>query len=163
MKATIVYHSVSGNTKKMAELIATSMNTVEGVDARAFSIDQIDEDFATESRCIIVGSPIYAASNTAAIHTWLQSSLKSFKPFGKLGGAFATANYVHGGGELGIRSILDAMITTGMLVYSGGAAFGQPVIHLGPVALGNRMEETESYFEEYGKRMAQKAVELFGK
>ena len=81
---------------------------------------------------------------------------------GKLGGAFATADYVHGGGELGIQSILDHMLVLGMLAYSGGGSFGKPVIHLGPVSVNGLSEDFSETFETYGKRMATKAVELFG-
>ncbi len=162
MKATILYHSVSGNTKAVAEIIAAGMNSVEGMEAKAFSIDAVDEDFAKESKCIIAGCPIYAASVTAAMQTFLQTEFRKCAPFGKIGGAFATANYVHGGGELGIRSILDAMMVMGMLAYSSGAAYGAPVIHLGPVALGAKLDETKENFEIYGKRMAEKTMEIFG-
>lgn len=162
MKAAILYHSESGNTQEMAELIATTMNTLDGVEARAFSITEVDVDFTKKSQCVILGTPIYSAGATAQVHTFLQNALKEFDLAGKLGGAFATANYVHGGGELGIRSILDAMMVRGMLVYSGGASQGMPVIHLGPVALGSDLAATESNFVEYAKRMAGKALELFG-
>jgi len=79
----------------------------------------------------------------------------------KSGGAFATANYIHGGGELGIRLILDHLLCHGMLIYSGGVAYGNPVIHLGPVALTGHLEESIDIFKLYSQRMATKTVELF--
>ncbi len=162
MKATIIYHSVSGNTKKMAEIIAEAMSTVEGMEAKAFSIDAVDEAYAKESKCIILGTPVYAASTSAAMKTWIETSLfKTCQTAGKLGGAFATVGYLHGGAELAIRTILDHLMVYGMLTYSSGAAEGAPVIHLGPVALGSDISEYEELFTIYGKRMANKAVELF--
>ena len=163
MNATIIYHSVTGNTKKMAELIADTMNAVGGIAARTFPIQDVDVEFVKSSKCVIIGTPIYTAGATADIHNFLQNSLKEFELEGKLGGAFATANYVHGGGEQGIHSILDAMMCRGMMVYSGGAAFGVPVVHLGPVALGTQLDFTHDIFVEYAKRMANKSFELFGK
>ena len=162
MNATIIYHSETGNTQKMAELIASSMETIEGVNVKTFSIENIDREYVKTSKCLILGTPIYAAGATAKIHDYIQNYLGDCDVAGKLGGAFATANYVHGGGELGIRSILDAMMVKGMMVYSGGAAYGKPVIHLGPVGLGNDTEYTQAFFIEYGKRMATMAVKLFG-
>ena len=47
---------------------------------------------------------------------------------GKLGGAFATAEYLHGGAELGIQTILDHMLVLGMMAYSGGGAYGAHLI-----------------------------------
>lgn len=162
MKTTIIYHSESGNTKQMAEHIMRTFNSFEGMEARTFSTHDVDIEFAKNSKCIIIGTPIYMAGASAAIHTFLQNVFNDCEPANKLGGAFATANYVHGGGELGIRSILDVMMVKGMLIYSGGAAFGKPVVHLGPVALSERLDESNTYFELYAKRMAQKAIELFG-
>ena len=162
MNATIIYHSVTGNTQKMAELIAETMNEVGGIEARTFSIEDVDVEFVKSSKCVIIGTPIYTAGATAAMHNFLQNSLKEYGLEGKLGGAFATANYIHGGGEQGIHSILDAMMCRGMMVYSGGSVFGAPVVHLGPVALGTQLDFTHDIFVEYAKRMANKALELFG-
>ena len=39
---------------------------------------------------------------------------------GKLGGAFATEQYTHGGGTQVIHSILIIEMVNGMLCYSGG-------------------------------------------
>lgn len=162
MKMSVVYHSKTGNTKHMAEVIAGGMNRVAGAEARAFSIDAVDEAWVKESRCLVVGAPIYYASETGAVKNWLEGPAMKLGLAGKMGGAFATADYVHGGGELGIRTILDHMLVGGMLTYSGGGAQGKPVIHLGPVAIAGRLEDSNATFEAYGQRMAQKAAELFG-
>lgn len=161
MKMSVLYHSKTGNTEKMAEIIVKGMQSVNGVTAKAFSIDNIDENWVKESKCIVVGTPIYMASVSGAIKSWLEGPCKKCELSGKIGGAFATADYVHGGGELGIRTILDHMMVLGMLTYSGGGALGKPVIHLGPVAIGGHLEESQETFEIYGKRMAMKTVELF--
>lgn len=42
MKMAVLYHSVSGNTKTMAEVIAEGMQSVAGVAAKAFSVDDVD-------------------------------------------------------------------------------------------------------------------------
>ena len=162
MKMTVMYYSKSGNTKQMAETIARGMEQVEGVEAKAFALDQIDEAWATESKCIVLGSPIYMASICAEVHAFLQGPCMKYGLTGKLGGAFATADYIHGGGELGIRQILDCMMVCGMLTYSGGGGFGKPVIHLGPVAISNNLDSFTDTFLTYGQRMAAKAVEIFG-
>lgn len=161
MKASVFYHSVSGYTKAMAEVIAEGMNTVDGVEAKAFSITEFDSDWAKESRCVVVGTPIYMATLTAELKVWLEKVFPSFGLAGKLGGAFATEQYIHGGGESGVRIILDHMMVYGMLTYSGGGSKGKPVIHLGPVSVNKYAEDCKETFELYGKRMAEKAAELF--
>ena len=86
---------------------------------------------------------------------------------GKLGGAFATEQYTHGGAELVIQAILTNELVWGMLCYSGGGSQGRPVIHLGPVGVNdnaekhNGMEHYEETFRIFGRRFAAKAAELF--
>lgn len=162
MKISVIYHSVTGNTKRMAEVMAAAMRTVAGVEARTFGIDEVDKDFVAESACVVVGAPTYLATMSAAMKVWLDQGSAKIKLAGKLGGAFATANYIHGGSEIAVQSILSHLLVKGMVVYSGGGALGKPVIHLGPIAIGGKLEESDEYFQIYGERMAKKAVELFG-
>jgi len=163
MKIAVIYHSVSGTTKKMAEAIVQGINSVEGVKGKAFSIDAPDEEYIKESRCVILGTPVYYASMSGTIKTWFEKSVRQFGFPGKLAGAFATADYVHGGGEIAIQSLLSHMLVAGMIAYSGGGAYGVPVIHLGPVAIKQDVENYTATFTLYGKRMATKTLELFGK
>ena len=161
MKMTVLYYSKTGNTKHMAEIIAQGMEQAEGAEAKAFPLDGIDAAWAAESKCIVLGSPIYMASICAEVHAFLQGPIMKYGLPGKLGGAFATADYIHGGGELGIRQILDCMMVGGMLTYSGGGACGKPVIHLGPVAIGGNLDAFTDTFLTYGRRMAEKALEIY--
>jgi len=161
MKMTVLYHSKSGSTKQMAEVIAEGMMTVEGTEAKVFPIEEIDEAWAKESKCVVLGTPIYMANVCSAVKSWLEGPCMKYGFAGKIGGAFATADYLHGGGELGIQTILDHMMVLGMLTYSGGGSYGKPVIHLGPVALKGHLEESRETFKLYGQRMATKTAEIF--
>lgn len=82
---------------------------------------------------------------------------------GKLAGAYTTAQYVHGGAELGIREMLDHCMVMGALTYSGGSSYGKPVIHLGPVGIDNTLDinEFSENFVIYGTRMTTKAMDFF--
>lgn len=162
MKMTVLYHSKTGNTKKMAEVIAEGMMRVNGAEAKVFSIDAIDEAWIKESKCVVLGSPIYVATICAAVKEWFDGPARKYALAGKIGGAFATQNYLHGGADIGIQCILSHMTVYGMLVYSGGGSCGAPVIHLGPVALHERLDESAETFRIYGERMAAKTLEIFG-
>ena len=162
MKMCVLYYSKSGNTKKMADVIVEGMNLVDGVEAKAFSLNEIDKEWVQESKCIVVGTPTYLASLCGEVKTWLEGPSMKYGLSGKIGGAFATADYLHGGAELAIRTILDHLMVLGMLAYSGGGAYGKPVIHLGPVALSSGLDESKDVFLTYGKRMAAKTCEVFG-
>lgn len=160
MKMSVIYHSESGNTKQMAEVIVSGMKQVEGVEAQAFSIDAVDTKWIKESNCVIFGSPAYYASISGKMKLFLES-LSRFDLAGKLGGAFATANNVHGGGELAMQTILDHLLVYGMIIYSSGGSQGMPPIHLGPEGIAGKLDESEETFRIYGNRMAAKAMELF--
>ena len=167
MKLAVIYDSKTGNTRQAAEWIAEGMNETEGVEARTFSLQEMDEEFVREAGGVVVGSPSYAAQMTPALHAWLLTGTGKLGLAGKLGGAFATEQYTHGGGDVVIQSILTVEMVKGMLCYSGGGASGAPVIHLGPVGVNHNMEEHNAMdrykeiFRIYGSRFAAKAVELF--
>ncbi|MCF0151221.1 MAG: NAD(P)H-dependent oxidoreductase [Firmicutes bacterium] len=163
MKMAVIYHSVTGNTKNMGEVIVKGMNSVEGVEAKAFPIEEVDYEFVKEAKCVVLGSPIYAAHISGQMMNFMLTKAKDLALAGKLCGAYTTAQYVHGGAELGIREMLDHMMVMGGLLYSGGGSFGAPVIHLGPVGIDNTMDISQFVpnFEVYGQRMATKATELF--
>ncbi len=167
MKCAVIYDSKTGNTRQAAEWIAEGMRAA-GAESGAFRIDAVDEDFVRSSKGVVIGSPSYASLMTADMRSWLLASGGKLGMAGKLGGAFATVQYTHGGGELVVQSILTNELVWGMLCYSGGAAWGKPVIHLGPVGVNgnvephNAMEYYREYFLTYGRRFASKAMELFG-
>ncbi len=160
MKITVAYYSKGGCTKRMADEIVKGIEKVDGVEAKAFALDELDLDYLAESKAFILGTPVYYASSCWQVKKWFDESAK-IKLAGKLGGAFATADFVQGGASNALTMILSHMMVKGMLVYSGGGAFGLPFIHQGPVAIKPTLEEDAKMFSIYGERMAQKAKELF--
>lgn len=160
MKLAIVYDSKTGNTAKMAEYIIEGITSVSGVEAKAFSIDVIDEAYIKDSSALIIGTPTYNGYLTARMKAWLESTPAKLNVAGKLGGAYATAAFIHGGGDLAIQCILTHLMVDGMMVYSSGQAKGMPVIHLGPVAIGPELDSFAELFRIYGKRMAEQAVQI---
>lgn len=153
MKISILFFSKTGTTKEAAEYIIEGINTVEGTEVKAFSIDEIDADWVRKSSCVIVGTPTYYADLAGSVKLFLENT-KEYALSGKLGGAFATADYVHGGGDIAIETILRHMMVLGMSVYSGGGSYGKPVIHLGPVAIKDNLADFKDTFKIYGHRMA---------
>lgn len=164
MKLAIIYYSKTGQTKEMAEVIAQGMKKA-GSEARIFSVDEpIDTEYVNDCSGIVFGTPTYMATSHWRISQWLMTESGNFSSAGKLGGGFATAHYAQGGSDSAILSMLGMLLVKGMLVYSGGSAFGKPFIHHGPVALdavGNHYEESKEMFELFGQRFAEKALELF--
>lgn len=161
MKMSVLYFSKTGNTKKMAEAVAKGMESVGDVQAKAMSVDALDAAFVKESACVVVGTPTYYNTFAAELKSWLDADCGKYALAGKLGGAFATSAYIHGGGEIAVQNILSHLQFFGMLIYSGGGTVGEPPIHLGPVAIDGDIDSFAPLFETYGQRMAAKAKELF--
>ena len=97
MKISVIYDSKTENTATMADYIAEGLRQVEGVEARTFHIDDLDEAYAKESGALIFGCPTYMGGPTAAFYEFLEKRAGKLGLAGKLGGAFATEQYIHGG------------------------------------------------------------------
>ena len=166
MRISIVCYSLTGHTFEMGQEIIRGIEE-EGLEARIFNIKEgpVDSDFIASSDGLIIGTPTYQASSVWQIKKWIEEDSRSISLAGKLGGAYATAHYTQGGQDTAIMDILGQLLVKGMLIYSGGGAFGLPIIHHGPVALdkvGNNYEESREMFRIYGKRFASKVKELCG-
>lgn len=153
-KFAILYDSRTGTTKQAAAWIAEGMQSVDGTEACCFSIKEVDLEYVRNADGVILGAPTYFASLTGTMKLWLENHAAGLNLAGKLGGAFATEQYVHGGGEAVIQELLAFELCSGMAVYSGGAANGKPVIHFGPVGLSGDIDSFRELFIEYGKRFA---------
>ena len=166
MNFAIIYDSKTGHTREMGELIAEGMETT-GAQVRLFSVeDPVDAEYVDSCAGVVFGTPTYAASTTWRMMKWFNEDSAGLKLGGKLAGAYATAHYAQGGADVAIMVLLPELLVRGMLVYSGGTAYGKPFIHLGPVALDavdGHYEACKPLFRLFGERFASKAAELFGK
>lgn len=160
MKAAIVFDSRTHTTEKAATFIAEGLKSVDDIEARCFSIDEADFEYIQQSQLVIFGSPTYMASVTAKMKSWLESNAGKLKLAGKLGGAYATEQYIHGGAENVIQEMLVFMMVMGMMTYSGGSACGKPVIHLGPVGMSQDIESFKDLFVTYGQRMGEQLLKI---
>ena len=160
MKLSILYYSKTGRTRDTALAIQRGAEKIEGMEAKAFPLDEIDEDFLKESRVVVFGTPTYLANTCWQIKKWFDESPK-YKLEGKGGAAYATADYVQGGADTAIMNIVGHMLVKGMMVYSGGSALGQPYLHLGAVIVKDRMETGLSQAEIFVEGIAKKAAGLF--
>lgn len=160
MKLAIVYDTQTGNTAKMAKYIIEGISTIDEAEAKAFPITDVDEEYVKASDALIVGTPTYNGYLTARMKAWLESAPAKLNVAGKLGGAYATAAFIHGGGDLAIQCILTHLMVDGMMVYSSGQAKGMHVIHLGPVAIAPDIETFADLFRVYGKRMAEQVAKI---
>ncbi|WP_024614936.1 NAD(P)H-dependent oxidoreductase [Clostridium sp. Ade.TY] len=160
MKISILYDSKSGHTKTVGENIKLGAEKVEGIQVKCMNINNIDIDFLNESKGIIFGTPTYLANTTSNLKNWLDNSHHiNFE--GKIGAMYATADYIWGGADTAILTLMNHLIVKGMLLYSGGAALGKPFIHLGYVSVNGVNDNDIETPMIFGERIAKKVKELF--
>ena len=122
----IVYYSVTGHTKTMAEAVAEGARSVEEVDVICRSVDQATTDDVLGASAIIVGSPVHSANVAPAIQAFMNRWPFEKAPLaGKIGAAFVTAGGMSAGEELAQLSILHSMLIFGMIIV-GGPEWTQP-------------------------------------
>lgn len=166
MKISIVYFTSTGRTAAMAEEIQKGIAAADAsIEVKLLPISEITSyheeniNFVNESAAVIVGTPDYYAAEANQLKTWLDNC--PCKLADKLCGAYATANFLQGGGDIAIQSVLTQLLVKGTVVYSSGTAQGLPFIHLGPICLKGQEDSARELFQTYGTRFAKKALELF--
>jgi NAD(P)H dehydrogenase (quinone) len=133
MKISVIYHSLSGNTLKQAELVAEGARSIPEIEVKIMSIDSPDNDWIGESAAVIFGCPTYEGSCSWQMKRYLDEPGVNFS--GKLAGFFASQNWPGGGGaDFAEMTMIAAALVMGMLVYSGGVEQGYPPIHFGAVS-----------------------------
>jgi NAD(P)H dehydrogenase (quinone) len=161
MKISIVFHSETGNTEKMAEWVERGCQMIDDIETKCMSVDAIDAYFLRESKAVIFGSPTYEGGCSWRMKKYLD--VEAFDLGGKLGGVFASQNWPGGGGASFAEMVMiAALLVRGMIVYSGGIATGKPFLHFG--AVSTRAPEDDFYQQrclKLGQNIAKKARELF--
>ena len=161
MKITVIYHSVSGNTQRVAELVAEGARLGGEVEVRSMNIDEVDEAFVMESQAVILGCPTHRGALSWQMKKWIETT--RLKPAGKIGSVFVTEGYIGGGADFAEMELIAHLLVLGALVYSGGTAWGQPYIHYGAVVIKDGDDAQRERAKQLGERVARKTLELFGK
>jgi len=128
----VAYYSQSGNTKVMAEAVATGVVQVSGIKYILKPIHEITKEEVLEADAIILGSPVYNANVAPAVQEFINSWPFEGRPMmDKIGAAFTSGGAFSIGEELVMLSILRSMLIHGMIVTGGEvteAAFGASAI-----------------------------------
>ena len=158
MKFAVIYYSKTGHTREMGEVIARGLEK-KGGQVRLFSIEEpLDADYINACDGVLFGTPVYLASTCWQMKKFFDETKLPLA--GKIGATFGTAGYLQGGCEIALQNNVVRMLCKGMLVYSGGCALGEPLTHLGAIALGGHVEEQKEQFVTLGERVAAQAARL---
>lgn len=130
-KVLVTYYSRSGNTEKMARMIADGLATKDvAVDLK--TVEEVAIDSLPAYDGFIVGSPNYFGTMAWPVKKFVDESVKYFKKLdGKAAAAFTSEGMIGGGGDTVVLDILKAFLIHGCVVQ-GLTSAG----HYGPVAVG---------------------------
>lgn len=130
-KVLVTYYSRSGNTEKMARMIADGLATKDvAVDLK--QVEEVELDSLPSYDGFIVGSPNYFGTMAWPVKKFVDESVKYFKKLdGKAAAAFTSEGMIGGGGDTVVLDILKAFLIHGCVVQ-GLTSAG----HYGPVAVG---------------------------
>jgi NAD(P)H dehydrogenase (quinone) len=159
----IVYHSVSGNTEKMAQGVAEGAKGISATNVVIRKVGDVEAEDLLSCDALIVGSPVYYANMAGEVKTFFDNwvlkyrfAFTDFKMRNKIGGAFVTGAAISNGKETTMQSIHAAMLINQMIVVSGGGAFGASAT-TGPESPGIDDKELEAA-RALGKRIAEFAA-----
>ncbi|HLZ36135.1 MAG TPA: NAD(P)H-dependent oxidoreductase [Nitrospira sp.] len=130
IKVLVTYHSLSGNTERMAEAVVEGAKSLSGTEVLMKRIGQVTADDLFSSDALVVGSPVYWSNMSGEVKTFFDNwqfkfgVFPEFKMKNKIGAAFATGGQISSGKEVTMLTILAAMLGNQMIVVSGGGAFG---------------------------------------
>lgn len=131
------------------------------IEVKLMRLEEIDYEFLKESKTVIFGTSTYYANISWQIKKWFDESW-GCNLEGKIGAVFATEDYLGGGADTALMTLIGHMMVKGMLVYSGGSALGQPYIHMGIVTIKDGDESQKDRAKIFGERIGKKALDIFG-
>jgi len=149
-RLAVIFYSRSGNTEKMAKLVADGAKGVSETEVDVVRVDDIKPEKVLDYDGLIIGSPTYYGSMAGEIKKFFDETVKYHgKLDGKVGAAFSSAANIGGGNETTISDILNAMLIHGMIVQ--GNPKGD---HFGPVSIGAPDGRVQEQCRELGQRVA---------
>lgn len=149
-KVLIVYYSRSGNTEKMAQIVAEAVQQ-EGVAVACQKVEETKVEDLLEADGIILGSPTYYGSMAAELKKLIDDSVKFHgKLDGKVGGAFSSSGCLGGGNETTVLDIIHTLLIHGMIVQGDPSS-----AHYGAVTVGTPNDDTSiTACRRLGQRVA---------
>jgi len=158
-KVLVLYDTASGNTRKMAELVAKGAESVPNTEVRLKSVDEATADDLLWCDGIAVGTPTNMGTISWSMKRWWDEVGGSIwgKVDGKIGCAFSSSGGWGGGAELACMTVLTVLMNFGFLVFGVTDYVGkQFTLHYGAVLAGEPRSENEiASCQLLGERLAQ--------
>ncbi|RCS44012.1 flavodoxin family protein [Bremerella cremea] len=163
-KILVLYHSNSGNTQRMAQLVAEGAGLVAGSEVRLRDISEADHTDLAWCDGIAVGSPTnYGSVSWQMKKWWDEQPIENWgQRDGKIGCVFSSAGAWGGGQEWTCLALLSILMNYGFLVFGltdyTGIKFSA---HYGAIVAGAPREEKEQQAcRRLGQRLAEWATTM---
>jgi NAD(P)H dehydrogenase (quinone) len=151
----VVYYSRTGNTEKMAQLVAEGAKKA-GAEVTVKKVQQTTPDDLIKQDALIFGSPTYYGTMAWEMKKLIDDSVKYHgKLDGKVGAAFSSSGNLAGGNETTVLDILKAFLIHGMIIQ--GDPKGD---HYGPAAVGAPDDRSSAECRRLGERIAALAKKI---
>jgi NAD(P)H dehydrogenase (quinone) len=155
----VLYHTNTGNTRLMADLVAEGAAGVPETDVRLRGVDEATADDLLWCDGLAVGSPTNMGTVSWQMKRFWDVTAQTLWPKieGKFGCAFSSSGGVAGGGELTCLSILTILMNYGMFTF-GIPDYIAPgrTLHYGAVCAGRPRDEADrEACRRLGRRLAE--------
>jgi NAD(P)H dehydrogenase (quinone) len=160
----VLYDSKSGNTQRMAQLVAEGAQSIPDTEVRLRTVEEARPDDVYWCDGLAVGSPTNMGILSWKMKRfWDDTMLEHWmKVDGKIACAFSSAGGWGGGMELACQSILTVLINFGFLVFGvTDYATKLTTLHYGAVtAREPRSEDAKASCRLLGQRLAEWTASL---
>ena len=158
-KILVLFHSNSGHTAKMAQLVAEGAVAIPGMEVRSRNINDATAQDVIWCDGIAVGSPTNLGILSWQMKRFWDEVMNEhwFTVDGKIGCAFSSSGGWAGGAELACQAINTVLMNFGFLVF-GVTDYVSPLmtLHYGAVtAREPRSEESQAACRKLGERLAE--------
>jgi NAD(P)H dehydrogenase (quinone) len=151
LKALIIYDSETGNTEKMAVMIAEGIREAGGVECVVKRVEDATLEDLIQTHGVIVGSPTYYGCMSGKLKEFFDRSVAVHGRLdGKIGAAFTSSGGTASGAETTVMSLLKAMLIHGMIIQ--GDPSGK---HYGMAAVEAPGGKDEELCRRFGRRTAE--------
>lgn len=156
-RVLVIYFSVTGNTRALAEAVIRGAKSVDGTDCILMPAAEVTNQDWLAADAIIVGSPTYFGQMATEMKEVIDATAEIYGQLeGKVGAAFTTSGGAGCGHEMANISIITALLVSGMVVQ--GTTQGP---HFGPFAVGKPTATDLEKAEAMGVRVARLTQKLF--
>jgi NAD(P)H dehydrogenase (quinone) len=158
-KVLVLYDSASGNTAKMAALVAEGAAAVPGIEVRLHAVAEATPDDLLWCDGLAAGSPTNMGLMSWKMKRFWDETMGGLwmKVDGKIACAFSSSGGWGGGNELACQSLLTVLMNFGFLVFGVTDYVGKlTTLHYGAVtAREPRSEDMQAACRKLGQRLAE--------